>query len=156
MDVAELIYNIAKREDLQDAYVLEFNFEEYGETAVSMWMRFERASRGRVKIVFKGSKFIVNSSMQLRFIMDMLYPNILNEMMEVTGCLSTTEYSGVHMSIYDGQNNCVSHFRHTFTNSISDIYVLDPLAWLKDGDLIELAKTIHMCSRLICGLISPS
>lgn len=156
MDLAELIYNVSKRQEMLESFVFELTLEEYEEVSVSMWMRFAKDHKNNIKITYKGTQFIIHSIQQLKILMDMLYPNMIAEMMSHTKNYVTSDYSSIIVSLHNGQDQCISRFRHSLTNGISDIYVLDPMSWVKDKDLHSVAQTIHMTTRLACSSIVES
>ena len=155
MDLAELIYDVSKKYEMQESFILELSLEEYEENSVSTWMRFTKDHEDKVKITYKNSQFVVGSNNQIKFIMDMIYPNMVAEMMCHTKNYVTSDYSSLTVSLHNGRGQSIARFRHSLTSGISDIYVLDPMSWVNEKDLHCVAQTIHMTTRLACsGIVS--
>jgi hypothetical protein len=156
MDIAEYIYNLAQRKQRSESFVLELSYDEFETYAVSIGIRFHRGS-GRINAVYKGTNFHIRTATQMRFVIDMLLPNALVEMMKYANMPSTSEYTSISIRLVNGMGKALTHFRHPLTAGFSDIYLLDPASWETEENLADVSRTVHMtCSLMLTFLCAQS
>ncbi len=147
-----MIYNVAKHEENKDIAqkesVIEITLEDYDNISVANCIKIlprkdKNWSTEYCKIISGPHVFSTTDKQQCHFVIDMLMPSILFNLLHATQSNSTTEFMHVRISlICKGKKVCF--FQHALTDSIHDLMLLEPLTWDREPCLAAINQTMHM------------
>jgi hypothetical protein len=151
MDVASLIYDMSVKMAQDTAYTLAITLDEYESHTVTAYMTFESLPYGRhgIRMRYKSCVFAIFNYIDIEFMIDMLLPNIVHELMQHIALEAVTEFTSIHASVHKGPHTICMFRIPVYGVPVTDLCILDTKAWKRVEQLAAASTAVHKCACLI-------
>ena len=168
MDLASMICDIAKtyerRDIYQNSFIIQVTYYDGIETSLTKALYIYPNQRDTSIVVckYKGTEYKTRCFDELKFIIDMLLPNIitessnsLNDIAMTTDekpVLSCTQYMGIGLHKYNDEiksTNIIAFYYYYFESNYSEYDVLNMQTWESNEEFVRLKDTMHSMLRLL-------
>lgn len=149
VQVAQTIYELAKRYECNEAHYIELTLEDATRTSVTTLIELKHVSDIPLRLTYKTASFDIGCLGDFYFVMELLLPNILYDSMQKLGTTHTTEFMSLRIQLQNS-NSVFAKFLQPLPDDITDITFLNVDTWDRGMSVQNKIRClVFMCCRLL-------
>ena len=149
LQVAQQIYEIAKRCEQDEAHFIDITLDDAVNTSASSILEVKYVPNVPLRLTYKTVSFDICSLGDFYFVAELLLPNIMYESMQKLGASHTTEFMSVRITLRNSKSIYAKFVQH-LPEDITDLSMLNVVLWDRCNTVQNgIRCLVFMCCRLL-------